>query len=131
MKNPATAYVPTVAGFFCRCQSFIRQAKKAGDDRKTKVYFTDAPQGTIFVAENNPPLETVQENGATCYKVDTSKQCAPNLNANGEEYYEVPPTGRFLFAGTGRETLRTYVFPAAGRYSLKRGRLRQPQKGGP
>ena len=57
------------------------------DDRKTKVYSTDAPQGTIFVAENNSPLETVQENGATCYKVDTSKKRTTNLNANGEEYY--------------------------------------------
>ena len=42
------------------------------DDRMTKVYSTDAPQGTIFVAENNSPLEMVQENGATCYKVDTA-----------------------------------------------------------
>lgn len=57
------------------------------DDRKTKVYSTDAPSGTIFVAENNSPLETVQENGATCYKVDTSKQRTTNLNANGSEYY--------------------------------------------
>ena len=38
------------------------------DDRKTKVYSTDAPQGTIFTAENGSPLETVQENGVTCYK---------------------------------------------------------------
>ena len=43
------------------------------DDRTTKVYSTDAPQGTIFVAENNSPLATVQENGGTCYKVDTSR----------------------------------------------------------
>ncbi len=43
------------------------------DDRKTKVYSTDAPQGTIFTAENGSPLETVQENGVTCYKVDTSR----------------------------------------------------------
>ena len=57
------------------------------DDRKTKVYSTDAPQGTIFTAENGSPLETVQENGATCYKVDTSKAHNTNLNANGEEYY--------------------------------------------
>ena len=57
------------------------------DERKTKVYSTDAPQGTIFVAENNSPLETVQENGATCYKVDTSRAHSTNLNANGEEYY--------------------------------------------
>ncbi|MEY8404284.1 SpaA isopeptide-forming pilin-related protein [Oscillospiraceae bacterium 44-34] len=57
------------------------------DDHKTKVYSTDAPQGTIFVAENNSPLETVQENGATCYKVDTSTKRTTNLNSNGEEYY--------------------------------------------
>ena len=57
------------------------------DGRKTKVYSTDAPQGTIFVAENNSPLETVQENGATCYKVDTSRERSTNLNANGSEYY--------------------------------------------
>ena len=57
------------------------------DERKTKVYSTDAPAGTIFVAENNSPLETVQENGATCYLVDTSKAHNTNLNSNGEEYY--------------------------------------------
>lgn len=57
------------------------------DDRTTKVYSTDAPQGTIFVAENNSPLESTQENGATCYKVDTSKLHSTNLNSNGEEYY--------------------------------------------
>ncbi|RKI65345.1 hypothetical protein D7V91_14440 [bacterium 1xD42-67] len=57
------------------------------DGRMTKVYSTDAPQGTIFVAENNSPLETVQENGATCYKVDTSRAHNTNLNSNGEEYY--------------------------------------------
>ena len=57
------------------------------DGRKTKVYSTDAPQGTIFVAENNSPLETVQENGATCYLVDTSRQHNTNLNSNGSEYY--------------------------------------------
>ncbi len=57
------------------------------DGRTTKVYSTDAPAGTIFVAENNSPLETVQENGATCYKVDTSKSRNTNLNSNGEEYY--------------------------------------------
>ena len=57
------------------------------DGYKTKVYSTDAPQGTIFVAENNSPLETVQENGATCYKVDTSKERSTNLNSNGGEYY--------------------------------------------
>ena len=57
------------------------------DDYKTKVYSTDAPQGTIFVAENNSPLETVQENGATCYKVDTSKNRSTTLNSNGSEYY--------------------------------------------
>ena len=56
------------------------------DGYKTKVYSTDAPAGTIFVAENNSPLETVQENGATCYKVDTSTHRKSSLNANGEEY---------------------------------------------
>ena len=29
----------------------------------------------------------MQENGATCYKVDTSKHHTTNLNANGSEYY--------------------------------------------
>ena len=57
------------------------------DGRTTKVYSTDAPQGTIFTAENGSSLETVQENGATCYKVDTSKSRNTNLNSNGEEYY--------------------------------------------
>ena len=57
------------------------------DDYKTKVYSTDAPQGTIFVAENNSPLETVQKHGATCYKVDTSKNRSTTLNSNGSEYY--------------------------------------------
>lgn len=57
------------------------------DDYKTKVYSTDAPAGTIFVAENNSPLESTQENGATCYKVDTSKSRNTTLNSNGSEYY--------------------------------------------
>ncbi|WP_160667675.1 SpaA isopeptide-forming pilin-related protein, partial [Colidextribacter sp. OB.20] len=57
------------------------------DEYTTKVYSTDAPAGTIFVAENNSPLETVQENGATCYKVDTSKNRNTTLNSNGSEYY--------------------------------------------
>ena len=57
------------------------------DGYTTKVYSTDAPQGTIFTAENGSSLETVQENGATCYKVDTSKHRDTNLNANGSEYY--------------------------------------------
>ncbi len=57
------------------------------DEYKTKVYSTDAPQGTIFTAENGSPLETVQENGATCYKVDTSKNRTTTLNSNGGEYY--------------------------------------------
>ena len=59
------------------------------DGYTTKVYSTDAPAGTIFVAENNSLLETVQENGATCYKVDTSTIRRTNLNSNGEEYYGV------------------------------------------
>ena len=57
------------------------------DEYKTKVYSTDAPQGTIFTSENGALLETVQENGATCYKVDTSTKRTTNLNSNGEEYY--------------------------------------------
>ena len=81
------------------------------DERKTKVYSTDAPQGTIFVAENNSPLETVQENGATCYLVDTSRQRNTNLNSNGSEYYgtfkvclpvdNVPTEGSFTIKATG------------------------------
>ena len=81
------------------------------DGRKTKVYSTDAPQGTIFVAENNSPLETVQENGATCYLVDTSRQHSTNLNSNGSEYYgtfkvclpvdNVPTEGSFTIKAAG------------------------------
>ena len=81
------------------------------DDYKTKVYSTDAPQGTIFVAENNSPLETVQENGATCYLVDTSRQHNTNLNSNGSEYYgtfkvclpvdNVPTEGSFTIKAAG------------------------------
>ena len=56
------------------------------DGYKTKVYSTDAPQGTIFVAENNSPLETETEGGTTYYKVDTSKQYRVGFNANGSEY---------------------------------------------
>jgi len=57
------------------------------DGYTTKVYSTDAPAGTIFTSENGSPLETVQENGATCYKVDTSRNRSTNLNSNGSEYY--------------------------------------------
>ena len=81
------------------------------DERKTKVYSTDAPQGTIFVAENNSPLETTQENGATCYLVDTSRQHNTNLNSNGSEYYgtfkvclpvdNVPDEGNFTIKTVG------------------------------
>jgi len=56
------------------------------DGYKTKVYSTDAPAGTIFVAENNSALETVEENGATCYKVDTSEIHDTICNANGQEF---------------------------------------------
>ena len=56
------------------------------DGYKTKVYSTDAPQGAIFVAENNSPLETETEGGTTYYKVDTSKQHTVGFNANGTEY---------------------------------------------
>ena len=81
------------------------------DEYKTKVYSTDAPQGTIFTAENGSPLETVQENGATCYKVDTSKNRSTNLNSNGSEYYgafkvcipadNVMDNGSFTIKATG------------------------------
>ena len=56
------------------------------DGYKTKVYSTDAPQGTIFTAENGAPLETETEGGTTYYKVDTSKQHLVGFNANGSEY---------------------------------------------
>ena len=56
------------------------------DDYKTKVYSPDAPAGTIFVAANNSPLETVQEGGITYFKVDTSRGHSTNLNANGYAY---------------------------------------------
>ncbi len=81
------------------------------DGRTTKVYSTDAPQGTIFTAENGSPLETVPENGTTCYKVDTSRQRSTNLNSNGTEYYgafkvcipadNVPDEGSFTIRATG------------------------------
>ena len=57
------------------------------DGYTTKVYSTDAPQGTIFVSENNVPLETEQSGGITYYKVDTSQYRETNLNANGIEFY--------------------------------------------
>ena len=56
------------------------------DGYKTKVYSPDAPSGTIFVAANNSPLETVEEGGITYYKVDTSRGHDTNLNANGYAY---------------------------------------------
>ena len=81
------------------------------DGYTTKVYSTDAPEGTIFVAENNSALETVQENGATCYKVNTQKNRNTNLNANSEEYYgafkvcipvdNVADEGSFTIKATG------------------------------
>ena len=81
------------------------------DGYTTKVYSTDAPEGTIFVAENNSTLETVQENGATCYKVNTQKNRPTGLNANGEEYYgafkvcipadNVADEGSFTIKATG------------------------------
>ena len=81
------------------------------DGRTTKVYSTDAPQGTIFTAENGSPLETVPENGTTCYKVDTSRQRSTNLNSNGTEYYgafkvcipvdNVPDEGSFTIRAKG------------------------------
>ena len=57
------------------------------DGYTTKVYSTDAPQGTIFTAENGSPLETEQQNGITYYKVDTSQYRETSLNANGIEFY--------------------------------------------
>ena len=57
------------------------------DGYTTKVYSTDAPQGAIFVSENNAPLETEQSGGVTYYKVDTSQYRTTNLNANGIEFY--------------------------------------------
>ena len=57
------------------------------DGYTTKVYSTDTPQGTIFVSENNAPLETEQSGGITYYKVDTSQYREANLNANGIEFY--------------------------------------------
>ena len=81
------------------------------DGYTTKVYSTDAPEGTIFVAENGSPLETVQENGATCYKVSTQKNRSTSLNSNGEEYYgafkvcipvdNVAEEGSFTIKATG------------------------------
>ena len=81
------------------------------DGYTTKVYSTDAPEGTIFVAENNSALEAVQEDGATCYKVNTQKSRSTNLNANGEEYYgafkvcipvdNVADEGSFTIKATG------------------------------
>ena len=56
------------------------------DGYKTKVYSTDAPAGTMFVAANNSSLETVDEGGVTYYKVDTSRGHNTNLNANGYAY---------------------------------------------
>lgn len=57
------------------------------DGYTTKVYSTDAPQGAIFVSENNAPLETEQSGGVTYYKVDTSQYRETSLNANGIEFY--------------------------------------------
>ena len=81
------------------------------DGYTTKVYSTDAPQGTIFTAENGSALETVQENGTTCYKVNTQKNRSTSLNANGEEYYgafkvcipvdNVADEGSFTIKATG------------------------------
>ena len=81
------------------------------DGYTTKVYSTDAPEGTVFVAENNSALEAVQENGATCYKVNTQKNRPTSLNANGEEYYgafkvcipadNVADEGSFTIKATG------------------------------
>ena len=57
------------------------------DGYTTKVYSTDAPQGTIFVSENNALLETEQSGGVTYYRVDTSQYRETSLNANGIEFY--------------------------------------------
>ena len=57
------------------------------DGYTTKVYSTDAPAGTIFVAENNSSLTTETSGGTTHYKEDNSKTRVTNLNANGMEDY--------------------------------------------
>ena len=56
------------------------------DGYTTKIYSTEAPAGTIFVAENNHSLPTETKDGVTYYKVDTSELRSTNLNANGAEY---------------------------------------------
>jgi len=56
---------------------------------KMSVFSTDAPSGTIFVAENNSLLETGTEDGVTSYKVDISAHRQTSFNANGVEYYGV------------------------------------------
>ncbi len=56
---------------------------------KMSVFSTDAPSGTIFVAENNSLLETGTEDGVTSYKVDISAHQKTSANANGVEYYGV------------------------------------------
>ena len=81
------------------------------DGYKTKVYSTDAPQGTIFTTENGSPLETAVEGGVTYYKVDTSKQHQVGFNANGSEYWgsfkvcipvdSVTETGSFTIRSLG------------------------------
>ncbi len=57
------------------------------DDYTTKIYSTDAPQGTIFTTENNGALETESTGSVTYYIVDTSNLRDTNLNSNGSEYY--------------------------------------------
>ena len=85
LENSGTV---TIQQAYYTCVVYLASATSTWiDGRKTKVYSTDAPQDTIFVAENNSPLETTQENGATCYLVDTSRQHSTNLNSNGSEYY--------------------------------------------
>lgn len=56
------------------------------DQHKTKVYTVDSPSGTIITAPDGSDLEVVQQNGVTCYLVDTSTKINTNLNANGSEY---------------------------------------------
>ncbi|MCM1149480.1 MAG: SpaA isopeptide-forming pilin-related protein [Butyricicoccus sp.] len=81
------------------------------DGYTTRIYSTDAPNGTTFVAVNNSPLEVVRESGVTYYKVDTSTVRSTSLNANGEEYYgafkvcipvdNVTDSGSFNISATG------------------------------
>ena len=116
------------------------------DGYTTKVYSTDAPAGTIFTAENGSPLETVQENGAACYKVDTSRNRSTNLNSNGSEYYgafkvcvpvnNTADEGSFTIRAIGgvaqfiaiQEIIKEYQRQKTNQRSRKGGSARKPQQ---